>query len=242
MSTAPGPPEDSLVRRKADQALVERLAARGWAGPEYVLLEARLLDLGTKALHKWIGSGEIYRRCFEVGRSLERDQRAKDELRERADERESVVGEAVTLAWNRFREHALIGGGWKCEGGTTLASYFVGAVLFAFAEVHRRWYRRYRLEQMDLLLGDGLPEAAYGSSPAADEVFRDGEAGVAMAEEMIAKRRPGLPPERRRVLAKIAHGRSCGLTDREIGDLLGLSADAVAMRMARFRKGLDDGQ
>ncbi|MET8700991.1 hypothetical protein ABZW10_19305 [Kitasatospora sp. NPDC004723] len=233
---------DGLARRKADQALVDRLAARGWSGPEYLALESRLLDLGRRTLHRWIVSGEIHRRCLDVGRPLKGDRAARDALHKRVDERESVVGETVALAWRRFREHALVGGDWNCDGGATLASYFVGAVLLAFPEVHRRWLRQYRLGELEPLVGAEPSESAYGTGPAADEAFGDAEHGLAVAEGLIARLRPDTRPQRRRVLAQIVYGRSCGLSDAEIGRLLGLSADAVSMRMARFRAELDPGQ
>ncbi|WP_052709149.1 hypothetical protein [Streptomyces sp. NRRL S-495] len=233
--------DESAVRRKADQALVDRLAARGWTGPEYVVLEAGLLERGRRTLHRWITTGEIYRRCFDKGRPLQGDQAERTALRERLDERESVVGEAVTLAWHRFREHALVGGDWNCDGGATLASYFVGAVLLAFPDAHRRWLREHRREP-EPLPADGLPETAHGTGPAADEVFGDAEHGLAAAEELIAGLQPGIGPERCRVIAQIVYGRACGMSDGEIGRVLGISADAVAMRMLRFRGTLDAGQ
>ncbi|MFF3070232.1 hypothetical protein ACFVSN_06810 [Kitasatospora sp. NPDC057904] len=236
-------PADSLARRKADQDLVDRLAAGGWTGPDYVLFEAAMIATGTKVLRHWIVTEQIHHRCFVAGRPLDTDAGTRRVLRERVDERESLIGETVALAWTRFREKALIEGGWSCAGGATLASYFVGAVLLAFPGAHRRWCREFGAgAAVEVPLGDALPDIVDGGEVQQDRAHDDIVPDLAASETVIADLGPDLTPDQCRILAEIFRWRALGLTDKEIGARLGLSEGAVSMRVKRLRDHLGRGR
>ena len=56
----------------------------------------------------------------------------------------------VALALPRFREQALVGGGWRFEGGASLATYFMGACLYVFPnEVRKRRAQRKKWRLQD---------------------------------------------------------------------------------------------
>ncbi|WP_035841866.1 hypothetical protein [Kitasatospora azatica] len=227
----------ALQQRQADRALVEKLAEQDWCGPAFQLLERRLIEIGTQVLTRWISRGEIYERCYLQGRPIVTDAAARAVLREDHDERASLVGEAVAQAWKRFRERALIGGGWLAEGGSSLASYFVGAVLLAFPAVHRRWYRERGVASREHLTEDW--EALAATGPAAVQPAA-AAADLAEATDVLVEVAPELTGERLRVLAAIFQGITEGLTYAEIGSKVGLSGEAVGMRVARFRSQLTE--
>ncbi|MEV7026699.1 hypothetical protein AB0O00_31775, partial [Kitasatospora sp. NPDC093558] len=172
-------------------------------------------------------------------RPLDADATARRVLRVRADERESLIGETVALAWTRFRKKALIEGGWSCAGGATLASYFVGAVLLAFPGAHRRWYREFGAgAAVELPLGDALPGIVDGGEVQPEPAHDDTVPDQAACEALIAGLRPDLTADQCRKLAEIFRGRALGLTDKEIGARLGISESAVSMRVKRLRDDL----
>lgn len=44
----------------------------------------------------------------------------------------------VAVALRRFREQALVGGGWRADGGASLTTYFMGACLAVFPNEFRK--------------------------------------------------------------------------------------------------------
>jgi hypothetical protein len=61
----------------------------------------------------------------------------------------------VALALPRFREHALIGGGWRLDGGASLPTYFMGACLYIFPNEFRK-RRVYQQKHARALRGEAV--------------------------------------------------------------------------------------
>ena len=61
----------------------------------------------------------------------------------------------VAIALPRFRERALIGGGWRYEGGAGLPTYFIGACLYVFPNE----FRKRRMQQEKWRRQDGRDPA-----------------------------------------------------------------------------------
>jgi hypothetical protein len=80
----------------------------------------------------WMHSGYIFKLCAARGFALHPSDFELEELSRDSDVREELAIVTVALALPRFREHALVGGGWRFDGGATLSTYFMGGRLYVF--------------------------------------------------------------------------------------------------------------
>ncbi|MER5385849.1 hypothetical protein ABT040_37320 [Streptomyces sp. NPDC002688] len=219
---------DTRQRAADDAAVYRALAAAQFDGLVWNLFAQALTEYAYPIVTSWLYTGEIFALCAARGRPVRAGRTLQDmeALRADPDEREELICEVIARALHVFRQYALVGGGWRPDGGASLKTYFIGAVLGEFAGVHDRWAsERARRPPCD---PDGM------------QALRD-VAG-----------RPGEEPENqaishdivRRVLAEVKDGTTRtalflmlqGYTAKEIGELLDLSAAAVAMRLSRLRK------
>lgn len=134
-------------RLRADSALVERLRADDFQGPQWDLLIGKLTAYGRNFLHQTICDSRIFQRCMELGRPVgTSEERAL--LREHVAAREELVMDVLAMVAERFREHALRGGEWRPERGGSLRSYYVGALVLEFPNAYRRWHKRWREDRL----------------------------------------------------------------------------------------------
>jgi hypothetical protein len=160
--------EENLQRRAADQELRDELAAHDFSGRQYQRFEEELARYGTSVLRAWMYSGYVFKLVAARGFALHPSEAELDELHHDSEVREELANMTVALALPRFREHALIGGGWRSEGGAGLPTYFMGACLYVFPNEFRsrrvqqeKWRRQNR--------GDPaltMPEEDSASDPA----------------------------------------------------------------------------
>ena len=141
-SGAPGvrqsEPDDGLGRIAADQTLVEVLAAAGFAGPRFDRFRDELARYGVSVLSGWMCSGYVFQLAARRGFALRPTAAELNELHCDADLRQELAVMIVAVALPSFREHALVGGGWRADGGARLTTYFLGACLTAFPNEFRK--------------------------------------------------------------------------------------------------------
>lgn len=135
--------EETASRLAADAELYAQLREAGFAGPRYEIFQAELAAYGRPVLRKWIVTGEIYRRSAEKGRPVTVEPHIRAVLRDDADAREQLAHDAVMAGLELFHRTAMAGGAWQPQQGASLRSFFVGAVVLAFKDTHRRWARTY---------------------------------------------------------------------------------------------------
>jgi hypothetical protein len=125
---------ESLERRQADLELRNELARAGFCGPGWDRYAWELARYGYAVMMAWLETGEMFNRCAAKGCNL-----GSPKLEWSLDDRVGLANETVALAVNNFRKHALIKGKWTPNGGVSLKTYFVGACIFAFPNVYRKW-------------------------------------------------------------------------------------------------------
>ena len=113
-------------------------------------------------------SGYIFKLAAARGFALHPSDAELEELQRDSEVREELANMTVAVALPRFREHALIGGGWRYEGGAGLATYFMGSCLYAFPNEFRK--RRVQQEKWRRQNGRDpavtMREADHASDPA----------------------------------------------------------------------------
>ncbi|GAB7038254.1 MULTISPECIES: RNA polymerase sigma factor [Catenuloplanes] len=177
-SPDPVRPEDRAVaaadhdrRLEADQRLVALLARDGFEGPRYDRFARDLCDYALPVLKGWLYSGEIFGLCAKVRIFLHPTERELARLHHDADAREELAAMTVAVALRKFRNIALVGGGWTADGGACLTTYFMGACKLVFAgELRRVRDQDRRWRQQDAC--DVRPELA-ADDPAAIAVGTD---------------------------------------------------------------------
>ncbi|MCC5481140.1 RNA polymerase sigma factor [Streptomyces barringtoniae] len=220
---------DETSQRAADDAAVyQALAAAQFDGPAWNLFAQALTEYAYPIVTNWLYTGEIFTLCAARGRPVRASRTLQDmeTLRADPDEREELVCEVVARALHLYRRNALRGAGWCPEGGASLNTYFVGAVLGEFAGVYDRWAsERARRPPCDPDGMDALRDVAGhpGEEPENQAIGHDA------VRRLLAE----VKDETTRTAAFLW---SRGYTAKEIGEYLHLSAAAVAMRMSRLRK------
>lgn len=130
--------EEALQRRMADKQLRDELAAHDFSGPRYSRFQEELARYGTSVLRAWMYSGYVFKLVAARGFPIHPTDAELEELDRDSEVRDELADVTVAVALPRFREHALIGGGWQYEGGAGLATYFIGSCLYVFPNEFRR--------------------------------------------------------------------------------------------------------
>jgi hypothetical protein len=151
-------------RRGADRELVEVLRACGFAGVRYDLFAEELARYGVSVLCGWMYSGYVFALAARQGFSLHPAGHELDELHRDPVLRQDLAVMVVAVALRRFRDNALIGGGWRADGGASLTTYFLGTCLLVFPNE----FRRHRAQSQRWQAQDAVDQATGGSEAAAD--------------------------------------------------------------------------
>lgn len=142
--------QENLRRREADRELLAELAAGKFAGRPYDRFEEDLAGYAMAVLRGWMHSGFIFKLTAARGFALHPSEAELDELFRDSDAREELAIMTVALALPRFRDHALLGGGWRYKGGASLSTYFMGACLYVFPnELRKRRVQRRKWRLQD---------------------------------------------------------------------------------------------
>ena len=131
--------EESLRRRAADQRLRDELATHNFSGPQYQQFERELVRYGTSVLRAWMYTGYVFKLASSRGYCLRPSEVELGALHRESDVREELANMTVAVALPKFRQRALIDGGWRPDGGASLSTYFTGACLAVFPNEFRRW-------------------------------------------------------------------------------------------------------
>jgi hypothetical protein len=149
---------DDVRRHANDRAIYRTLHQTRFHRTYWNEFVRRLAPYGTRVIEGLLCTGKIIRSCNErghhVGHVPEWLRSGNQEARE---VRKELAGETVANGLVIFRKD-LEADRWRPDGGRSLASYFIGACLFAFPNVLRRWssgetrWSRAR----DVLFADGM--------------------------------------------------------------------------------------
>ncbi|MFC1407490.1 MULTISPECIES: hypothetical protein [Streptacidiphilus] len=153
----------SLDRRTADLGMVRLLAAEGFAGRRYEVFETELVRYAVAVLRAWMYSGSIFRLLAIRGFGLAPDDVELEALHRDSDLREELAMITVAEALPRFRQRALVEGGWTFEGGASITTYFMGACVYAFPNEFRRWRADNRRQERAVARQRNLPVEVHPS-------------------------------------------------------------------------------
>lgn len=218
---------ENLARRASDRALLTRLAEGDFTGPEYEAFAGELAAYGYPVLVAWIRRGLIFKHCAERGRRLFPTDQDLQQLFDSYDDRLELALETVGETVPFFRDYVLKPRRWTFEGGATLTTYFVGACVYRFPNVFRRWHgERHRwsrnLQCAELEATDSRPLTnPTGVDPA------DAAAGKDRVMRELVKMTDGA----RDAAALVIDGAS----QAEAASILGTTERAIEGRLHRYR-------
>ncbi|MGD9697341.1 MAG: RNA polymerase sigma factor [Thermoleophilia bacterium] len=212
--------------RLTDQRRLDLLTAAGYAGPAYQQFCEQLWIYALPVLKSKMRSGEIFTMCFDKGVILNPTFDERAVLHSSMEDRDTLAVDTIAAAIPEFRT-TLIKRRWTPAGGSSVDTYFVGACLFAFGDVFRKWARTRRRHlaqilqntEIDVLAGQVISTAL---DPERTAVTRDAVAAILR----------NCPPETRLICALIMRD----LPFAEIATQLGITERAVEGRMRRLRR------
>lgn len=207
-----------------EAALVERLAAQDFAGPESEALVKALSLAATGVLEGWFISGDISARVRTVSRhSFELSHQELERLRRNRAELAALVDRIVRSAATLFILRGLRAREWDPEQGASLQTWFIGGALLKAKDEVRQWRRR--------CTNDAAAEQRYArdlKAPVPDHA--DLAAGEADLDAVF--RKLDLDEHGRRIAELYSEGYSI----RATAGLLGLTAYTVRKTVNRLRK------
>lgn len=121
------------ARIAEDVVVVRQLQAAGFEGRDYDRFTGEMAVYGYKVMDRWTRTRRIFTECA-VQHGIHLKVIAWTE-----DDRASLVQDTLATGHRRFCQHALRGGRWTPDGGACLKTYFVGNLVFAFADEYRPW-------------------------------------------------------------------------------------------------------
>ena len=201
---------ESLERRQADLELRNELALADFRGPGWDSYAREFARYGYTVMMAWLKTGEIFHQCKARGCNL-----GSPPLEWTVDDRAELANETVALAVNNFKQQALVEGGWTYDGGATLKTYFIGACVFVFPNLYRKWSTE-RAASQHLISIDA--ETVDRSSLPQDP----GE--MAVTRLHIREGLNNIPDERTKSVIIL---QEMGYTYAEIGEILQITSRAV---------------
>ena len=208
----------------ADRKLVDVLAAGGFAGPRFDRFRDELARYAVSVLSGWMYSGYVFQLAARRGFPLRPTTAELDELHCDADLRQELAVMVVAVALPAFREHALVGGGWRADGGASLTTYFLGACLTVFPNE----VRKYRSQRQRWRAQNANDQKAAASWAAVSGDPADLVAGTMRVREDLAR----MDARTRAIVAL----RMDGYRQEEIAEMLGeTSVRAVEGVLYRWR-------
>jgi len=223
---------ENLARREKDLDKLNSLALQGFTGPDYEIFAGELAAYGYPVILAWLRRGVIFRYCADRGRPLSPTDSDRDVLADSFEERLQLALETAAEALTFFRKYVLLGGRWSYDGGATLTTYFVGACLFAFPNVFRRWQaERRRWGQAVAVEMLNCPDGrTLATRPGSDP------AHIAASRDVVMGELNAMPDETRAAAALILDD----LSFAEAGTRLGMTDRAVEGRLYRYRSAAGD--
>lgn len=208
----------------ADRKLVEVLGAGGFAGPQFDRFRDELARYAVSVLSGWMYSGYVFHLAAERGLGLRPTAAELEELHRDPCLREELAVMVVAVALPAFREHALVGGGWRADGGASLTTYFMGACVTVFPNE----FRKHRAQKQRWQAQDDSDQEAARSREAVTGDPADLIAGTMRVRQDMAR----MDPRTRAIVAL----RIDGYRHEEIAEMLGeASVRAIEGVLYRWR-------
>jgi hypothetical protein len=225
--------QENLERRAADQELRDELASCDFDGRRYQKFESELARYGMSVLRGWMYSGYVFQLAAGRGFALHPSDRELEELYRDSDVREELATMTVALALPRFREHALVRGGWRYDGGASLATYFVGACMYVFPNE----FRKHRVQVKKWRLQDNGDPAV--SAPQADHIADP--AVLAVGNIRVRDDLARADPRERAIIALTIDGYSQDEIVEMLGEQSVRAIEGVLYRWRTKEKGRGEG-
>jgi hypothetical protein len=201
---------ESLERRQADLEIRNDLALADFRGPGWDRYAWELARYGYAVMMAWLKTGEMFNQCTAKGCSL-----GSPTLEWTIDDRAGLENETVALAVNNFKQQALIAGKWTYNGGAALKTYFIGACVFAFPNLYRKWLTdRAALHHLTSLEHDTVDRSISPQDPAE----------MAVTQLHIREGFNNIPDNRTKSAVLL---QEMGYTYTEIGEILQITSRAV---------------
>ena len=128
-----------IEQHSGDRLLYARLRDSGFQHEYWDPFAEWLVRYGCRVILGWLRTGKITRKCVDQGHgALNLPGWLMSDDREACEVRQELVYETVAHGLVIFRQN-LMNGRWDPDAGRSLAAYFVGACLYAFPNVLRRW-------------------------------------------------------------------------------------------------------
>lgn len=140
---------DRVNRMVEDEELLRRLREAGFDSEEGHLLRDELIRYGWQVLNSFLYNGSIFGHAARVKRAVSCPDWLREQLRHCADDRQDISCELVFRVLPRFWQAALVGGGWRSDGGAKITTYFTNALLLEFSNVFGVWQRQQRRQIVD---------------------------------------------------------------------------------------------
>ncbi|MBT2213198.1 RNA polymerase sigma factor [Actinomadura sp. NEAU-AAG7] len=210
------PEDDDGARHKADQELVEFLAAHGFAGPVYTRFAEEMAAYAIAVLTAWLHTGMIFVRCAEKGIKLPRppiSAWSKDDQLE-------LALETVAVATRSFQQR-LRSGHWDPGKGASLRTYFIGHCTYQFPDTYKKWLRA---SEGLRSCADELDERWPDTRPGPEDLMADRD----HADRALAS----LPDHNLRAALVLT---TLGYNHAEIAELIGEGATARSVEGALYR-------
>ncbi|MFJ9456331.1 RNA polymerase sigma factor [Kitasatospora sp. NPDC101447] len=216
-------------RRQADAGLVRYFRAHGFAGPRFESYAEKLMQYGVQVMGSWTFSGEIFRLAKASGRPVPANKIVTGWCR---DERQQVSEESAVAGFVLFKERGLVRGTWKPDGGASLTTYYMNAVIRVFPQVYGRWHREWVQGQaLRASLAPADQDEEIAGIP--DQRAVDPHQAAATRDELQRILPAVTDPQMREIIAWL----SLGYTHEEVAQRVGLpSAKAVERRLSRARR------
>ncbi|GGY69947.1 hypothetical protein [Streptomyces xanthochromogenes] len=218
--------ETSRQRRQVDAVIVGRLRAENFEGRNYQKVVNRLSEYGYNTMMKWTGSGEVFLKARQAGRPVPT---AKISLAWTGEDRHGVAVDTVLAGLEVFRTYGLVQGRWSPQGGASLDTYFIGAVIRSFPRIYIRWFDSHQRRQAELSRPASVEAANLFSVPdqrATDPVH------AAVTHDYVNRVMPLVTdPQVREALG----WRALGYTQGEAAQRVGMTEKALERRVSRLR-------
>ncbi|WP_410540504.1 sigma-70 family RNA polymerase sigma factor [Streptomyces sp. KL2] len=209
---------------EADRELYRRLRAAEFTGWLRKHLEQDLWQYGWRVLRAWMRDGSVMNRCAEKGIRMSSRSEEEQILMRSDDVRDEIAFEAVKPAVEYFINDVLAEGKWDPRRGATLRTYFMGTCLHYFRDAFKTWARSHRRR---------LKEVS-GSLDLVDRPSREVHPEeLAALRDTVRRVLSGASWEVRAICALIYES---GLTQKEIGEKLGMTSRVVEVHLRKLRK------
>jgi DNA-directed RNA polymerase specialized sigma24 family protein len=221
---------ENLERRAADQCLVDALAREGFNGSRWLQVETELIRYGISTLSAWLYTGFVFKLIADRGMNIVPTDREMNQLRDDRDLRVSIAGHTVAVALPKFREQALLRGGWTFAGGASLTTYFMGATAYTFPNEFRRWRREHARSDREDPAGLVVDLAAAHPDSASQAL---GQIEMALGQIEVEETLGRLKPRE----VAIVRLHLAGYTHQEVAEMLSdSSVKAIEGVLYRWRK------